>query len=254
MSVSTHRHKVILNPIFLESQLSSPSALIELFEIDLAFQGGPLYRFHAGTVGTDDDGNEIITYQTAKDLIWKGETYTRFPIVASGFSASTEGPLPRPTLTVSNFEGLIGASARDYQDFRGCRVTRIRTFAKFLDAANFTEGNPTADPNQAFRPEIWFVARKAEEVPGEYVKFELASPFDVQGVKIPRRQMLRVCPAQVIYRGGDCGYTGSQMFDIEGNPTTDPAKDRCGHTFADCKLRNNQKNFGGFVVVGRVPL
>src|SRR5260364_95548 len=45
----------------------------------------------------------------------------------------------------------------------GCRLIRKRTFARFLDAVNFPEGNPEADPNQHFSDEIWCVDRKAAE-------------------------------------------------------------------------------------------
>lgn len=238
-----------MSTIFTESLSSNPSALIELFEVDLSLQGGEVLRFHAGVVNPDDNS---VVYQTAKDIVWDGNTYTRYPVTASGFTKDTQGTLPRPELIVSNAEGILGARSRELNDFRQCKVTRIRTHARFLDAVNFKDGNPHANPLHHYPHEIWYVARKLEEVPGEYIKYELAAPYDVMGIKLPRRQMLRVCPAQVGYRGGDCGYSGSAMFDSDGNPTSDPDKDRCGKRFTDCKLRGNQARFGGFVTIGLI--
>lgn len=109
-----------------EIQSLSLSALIELFTLDLSLQGGPGLNFHAGT-------NSLLG-----DVIWSGQTYTRFPVIAEGFKQSMTGAQPRPILTASNIQGALGALARSYSDFAGCKLTRLRTFARFLDAANFT--------------------------------------------------------------------------------------------------------------------
>ncbi len=54
------------------------------------------------------------------------------------------------------------------------------------------------------------------------------------------------------YRGPDCGYTGP-YFDIDGNPTDDPARDECdGCLGTGCIPRfgeGNQLPFGGFPAV-----
>jgi lambda family phage minor tail protein L len=218
-----------------EIQSLSPSALIELFTLDLSLQSGPILHFHAGTNGMQSD------------LIWQGLTYTRFPVQAEGFKQSTTGSLPRPTLTASNINGYLAALARAYSGFAGCKLTRTRTFARFLDAVNFSAGNPQADPAQHLPPEIWFVDRKASE-DGQSMAFELASSLDMVAVRLPRRQYIQNC-CTWLYRSADCGYSGGPVADAGGNATANPALDACGKQLSDCKLRFGATAvlpFGGF--------
>lgn len=102
-----------------------PGDLVELFELDATALGGTLLRFNAGT-------NKL-----RSPVIWQGNTYVPLPIDASGFEFSGKGQLPRPTLKVANIGGLVTAQLRDFNDLLGAKVTRRRTLAKYLDAANF---------------------------------------------------------------------------------------------------------------------
>lgn len=111
-----------------ELQSLSPSAFVELFELNLAKVGGGIERF-CSTLNPKGE-----------DVVWQGNRYSRMPIAASGFDKSSAGALPRPTLRVSNVGGGMGAFARENRYFEGCKLTRKRTFARFLDAVNF----PTA--------------------------------------------------------------------------------------------------------------
>ena len=73
----------------------------------------------------------------------------------------------------------------------GAVVTRIRTLAKYIDAANFADNtNSTADPTAEFPREIYSIDRKSGEN-REIVEFELAAPTDLAGVRIPKRQCTR---------------------------------------------------------------
>lgn len=108
-----------------EIQKLAPSALIDLFELDATPKGGPIMYFHAGT-------NEL-----GGNVVWQGKEYVRFPIEATGFEKNTQGTLPRPVVRVSNLNGLFAAEARKYDYFLGCKVTRRRTMARFLDSVNF---------------------------------------------------------------------------------------------------------------------
>ena len=120
----------------------------------------------------------------------------RFPIQAEGF-AYQRGQIPRPNLRISNATGLMSAillsvnETTTGNDLTGATVTRIRTLAKFLDAANFANGqNADADPNVEFPQEIYSIDRKTNEN-RELVSFELAAPTDLAGVHIPKRQCTR---------------------------------------------------------------
>ena len=74
-------------------------------------------------------------------------------------------------------------------DLTGATVTRIRTLARFVDAANFPSNvNPygTPDSTAEFPQEIYKIDRKAAEN-RETVQFELASVFDLAGIRAGRQ-------------------------------------------------------------------
>ena len=203
-----------LDPIISDLQKTNPSAIIELFELELdstlhGSQTTMTYRFHAGS-NLDLNGK----------VIWQSNEYLRYPVEASGF-AFQKGQLPRPQITISNALSLISAVMLEVNlitagnDLTGAKVTRIRTLAKFLDAGNFasnglfvqenstdyialedsdlfaqeTIGNPTAANNE-FPKEIYYIDRKVAEN-RDVVTFELASVSDLAGIRLPKRQCTR---------------------------------------------------------------
>jgi lambda family phage minor tail protein L len=184
-----------------EIQSIAPSAIIELFELQLstAIQGcNTIYRFHAGTNATGSNGN----------VVWAGNTYTAFPIEADGFAYEGNGQLPRPKIRVSNILGTITAIMLS-TPLEGSKVTRIRTMARYLDNANWPGGvSPYAvDPSYPeFPREVYYIDRKSAET-RDVVEFELCAAFDLIGVRAPKRQCIsNIC--QWVYRGtsGECGY------------------------------------------------
>ena len=235
--------------VYEELSVLNPSAIIELFELHLdnnLHGSSDVLRWHSG-----------INDQITGNIVWNGETYQRLPVKAEGFEYKNTGTLPRPTLTVDNTTSLITAlllvvnATTVGNDLAGAEVRRIRTLKKFLDAANFPSGNSDADPYAAFPEERWFIDRKAAEN-RNVVSFELASKFDVAGQKLPKRQCVaNVC--QWEYRSSECGYTGSNYFDVNDNAAASLAQDRCGKRISSCKLRfgqNNELPFGSFPSVG----
>ena len=97
-------------PVFSEIQKINPSAIIELFVLQLVTSlhgtssGLPssnnennIYRFHAGS-----------NLNANGEIVWAGNSYLRFPIQASGF-AFQRGQLPRPKIIISNATGLISS-------------------------------------------------------------------------------------------------------------------------------------------------
>ena len=124
-------------------------------------------------------------------------------------------------MRISNLFGTITAILNEVNettagnDLTGAKLTRLRTLAKYIDYTNFgTEGyletaddyeiqtedggtiqmeelhDPaSSDSTQQLPEEIYFVDRKALET-REMVEFELASAFDLAGVRIPKRQCL----------------------------------------------------------------
>lgn len=226
--------------IAADIQSLTPSAMIELFVADLTALGDTVYRFHAGK-------NALI-----QDIVWQGDTYAAYPVMASGFDLSSNGQLPRPRLAFSNVGGSITALILAYADIVGAKITRKRTLAKYLDAVNFPGGvNADADPTAAFDDDIYYIDRKARE-DKEIVEFELTAAFDVTGVKLPRRQIIQnTCPWR--YRGGECGYAGTDYFDANDSPVVSAGDDVCGKRLSSCKARFGEFGelpYGGFPGAG----
>lgn len=195
-----------------ELQKIAPSSIIELFELQLVASlhgASTVYRFHAGS-NMDANG----------ELVWNGNSYQRFPVEAEGFEYSGNGQLPRPKLRVSNILGTITAilfsvnATSAGNDLNGAKLTRIRTLARYIDAANFTGGtNPygTPDPTAEFPREIYYLDRKVTEN-RDLVEWELAAAFDLAGVRAPKRQCI-ANRCQWVYRGTECSYAGPPIAD-----------------------------------------
>lgn len=216
------------------------SAVIELFALDCTPLGGTVYRFHNHT-------NAL-----AGNLVWQGNVYSAWPVQATGFAITTSGPMPRPTLKVGNLGGLIGVLVRQYGGLKGAKLVRKQTLARYLDAVNFPGGvNATADPNAHMHDEWWFVDRQAERN-RLTVTFELASPLDLAGTELPRRQIIASHCWWIQdggYRGPNCGYTGPAVAKKDDTATANPLEDACGGSLTSCKLRQwpaGELAFGGF--------
>ena len=221
----------------------APSAIIELFEmtLDSTLHGSTdTYRWHNGA-NANVSGN----------IVWNGNSYVRLPIKADGFEYSNTGTLPRPTLTISNLDGvmttlllLVNVTTAG-NDLGGATVKRIRTLKKYLD------GEAAADPHAKFPDEVWYIDRKANES-RDTVTFELASKFDLAGVMIPKRQIIaNICQWQ--YRSTECGYTGSNYWNINDQTVGTLAEDKCGKRLSSCKLRfgaTSELPFGSFPGAG----
>ena len=218
-------------------QSLSPSAEIELFDLDTTYLGGSVLHFHAGT-------NAL-----GGPVVFAGVTHDPFPIEVTGFESTGSGALPRPKMSVSNVNGVIGALMRATGDLVGATLTRKRTLAQFLDAVNFPGGvNPTADPNAKWPPDVFVVDRKAQE-DKNIIVFELCAAMDMQGFQLPARQILPVCAW--VYRSAECSYTGAAVAKSDDSLTTDIGLDMCGGRLCSCMLRfplgvSPTVPFGGF--------
>lgn len=218
------------------------SGYIELFQLDTTkYSGGSIYRFYSGV-------NAL-----SVPVVWQGQTYNPFVIEASGFEYTGLGAPPRPKLQLANISGLISGMTLSMSDLVGCKFTRKRTLSKFLDAVNFVGGiNPSADPNAFFPDDIYYIDRKSHE-DNLSVEFELASVLDINGVQLPRRNVIANNCAWK-YRSAECGFTGDAVADEFDNIVTVLASDKCGKRFSSCELRfgTGVLPFGGFPSAGKI--
>jgi lambda family phage minor tail protein L len=238
----------------LESDLQklSVTGLVTLYELDATKLGAGIMRWH-GHVSFEDwqiINPDVTTVKS--DIIWQGQTYSPIPIQSDGLEMRGDGRASTPSLAVANnidgLQGAISALCLRHDDFAGAKLTVINTMAKYLDAANFAEGNPQAA--NEYRKQLWYVEQKTSEN-ASAVTFELSNPVDFEGARIPSRDITSFCHWAVHgrYRGQECGYTGTAMFTEDGTPIDDPSKDKCGARLSDCRLRfgdNNPLPFGGF--------
>ena len=258
-------------------QKLSVSGLITLYELDATSLGAGIIRWHghvsyedwkrimawAGRedklIGNVDEnvGREYFVSDNEteflSDIIWQSQTYEPIAIQSEGLEMRGDGRASTPSLTLANningVQGAISAMCLQFDDFAGAKLTVINTLAKYLDAVNFTSGNPQA--TNEYRKQIWYVEQKTSENTSA-VTFELSNPVDFDGVRIPTREITSYCHWAVHgrYRGEECGYIDAAMFTEDGTPTDDPSKDKCSGRLNDgCRIRfgeNNPLPFGGY--------
>ncbi|QIO88848.1 phage minor tail protein L [Stenotrophomonas rhizophila] len=226
--------------ITADAQQLEPGGRVTVYELDASSFGADQLFFHA--------------HLQSGIIWWQGQEYGAWPIDAAGFERTSDQP-PMPRLRVGNLDGRIGVLCQLFDDLVGARVIRRQTLVKYLDAANFPEGNPAADPNEHFQDEIWFIERKVSE-DSQSIEFELTTAIDLNGEQLPGRQIIAGTCGWLIrggYRGPYCTYNGSAYFDINDNSVSDPAQDVCAGLVRSCKRRfgeNNPLPYGGFPAAG----
>lgn len=261
----------------------APSEIIELFQLELNADQHGVNQTYYFDGGRQNDGNGVN---------FGGQLYTPIPMEADGFSYNGQGSLPRPTLRVSNlFSTITALIATLPNGLEGAKVTRIRTLARYIDDVNFTgppfllttesgnllttesgdfiqglesSGNPfgTPDSTAIFPKEIYYVDRKSAEN-RNLIEFELASAFDLAGVRAPKRQCISRC--QWVYKSAECGYDPTvgpgkvvngvtfTRFNANDEEVTTDADDVCGKRQSSCECRfgeNKELPFGGYPGIG----
>lgn len=190
--------------LLFEAVSLNPTAVIDLFQLDLSPLGaatgtwnGVLY-FHSG--------NKI----DRTDIVFGGQSYAQWPVDTKSFEWNMSTTQPRPQISFSNILGPFTQMNLQYGGLVNAKLTRIRTFAKFLD------GMPEADASCFFPPESWVICRKLQE-DREICTFELSNAVDIEDVALPRRIVL-ADQCRWLYRGDGCGYTGTRLYDINNQP------------------------------------
>ncbi|WP_336932162.1 phage minor tail protein L [Acinetobacter bereziniae] len=245
--------------------------IVTLFELDASHLGAGILRFHGHISFQDWEKIYVSAGQTSwladttlisadkvfdvgtekvwqRNIIWQGQSFSAMSIQATGLEMNSSGKASSPTLSMANningLQNAVSAYCLQFNDFAGAKLTIIETLAKYLDAENFSQGNPTAS-NEAEK-QLWFIEQKTSENM-EQVTFELSNPIDFEGQRIPMRQISSQCHWCMMgdYRGEECGYTGADMFTEKNEPTDNPALDKCGGRLSSCKIRKNEGSFGG---------
>ncbi|MBS6013184.1 MAG: phage minor tail protein L [Enterobacter cloacae] len=230
-------------------QQLEPGSVIQLIEIDgTEFGMDQVLRFHAHNI--QEEGWAAFAAENLPAIIWQGNQYDPHPYELKGMELSSTGSQPTPTLSVGNVGNYVTALCLEYDDMVRAKVKIHTTLSKYLDAANWKNGNPGASPADE-RVQLFYVNAKTAETRVQ-VDFELCSPFDIQSLQLPTRQIIPVCTwcMRGWYRSGTgCDYNGTKYFTKDGTPTDDPSKDVCGGRRQDCQDRHGPDAplpFGGF--------
>jgi lambda family phage minor tail protein L len=229
--VGTGQAAISMKNIAGELMSLNPSALLSLYEIDVSSLG-----FQAGIISSTEVElgiNTVFRFHsninlTVSSIFWNNNEYVAAPIETVGFETNLKGSPAVPTLsmTVSD-EGIpqltiLKQRIRELGDIVGAQVTRIRTFAKFIDITNFYNQIPpqgfNPDPSQELPRDIYYIERLANENKTS-IQYELSPLFLVDGITLPGRIISEdSCPWN--YRGEGCLYEYSNRKTyVHGNGT-----------------------------------
>jgi lambda family phage minor tail protein L len=256
--------------IYSERTKLNPSALITLYELDFRVLGEAknsyelqninfsaipypydgvnsdcdtqgVLRFHNLNINLESTSTSLANGQLFNQILWKGKRYLPFPIQTEGYEASTRGTLPKPKISFSNqyqiptyevFFKTIKRSIKSIGDLIGLKVTRRRTFLKYLDAINFKSNGGIInndliqidpDPLAELPMDIFYIERKIRESKN-ILEYEMSSILDLENIKLPFRGMYsQSCSFE--YRGEGCGY-GSAIYAAEKNGGAPVASDK----------------------------
>lgn len=175
-------------------------AIVEMFDIDLEPITGDVTDKFYFTNQLKPDNTKIQ---------WKGNTYEPLPILSTGYEKNTTGQIAQPSLTVANVMGTFTQVIDSLDDLVGGKVTRRRTFGKYLD------GELQADSTQEFPIDIYYIERKASEN-ALSITWQLASVLDLEGLQLPRR-IITQNYCQWRYRGSECGFVGAPAIGSDDN-------------------------------------
>ena len=226
----------------------TPSAVMTFFEIDfnelLKNSAADKKLATVQPSNSVDYSDGILRFHNNASLFnsyiyWRGNQYFPAPINAEGFEVTSRGTLPRPTLSIASQSkdgidqiSLLRHEIRSFGDIVGAKVTRRKTYAKYLDLENFSinesfkdlEQLPEGyepDPYAEMPPDVYFIERKITENK-LVLSYQLTSVLDLEGYKLPKRVIIAdKCMWQ--YRGIGCWYQHADASEL--TTTSDDGSD-----------------------------
>jgi lambda family phage minor tail protein L len=177
-----------------------------------------------------------ITGTDHSPIVFDGNTYYALPMDLSDLAINSEGVQNRPTLTIANVESILrqssifqnaddggtgGIANFTLDHLIGKRVTKRQTLEKYLSI------KPGAVSTKAVVefPKRTYIIDSIKQKTSDMVVFELANPFDLQGILLPGRQVVgKYCPWA--YQGlsytkpiGACSWTENSKIIIDDEGT-----------------------------------
>lgn len=237
-----------------ESEYSlNPSPVVYLYQID----------FSTSKIGTTDILYWSPFRNGTSDIVYDGKTYSYMGIDFAGLTMESGGKLPSPSMTIMATKGNILAQRMLSLDIRGTRITRIKTYANYLDGAG------QADP-AANRKTTFYINSLSSRV-GTTYKLVLSTNYGLEGINNKANRVLNSFSCINKYRTWDAAtnkfvYTpvkdggcpwgnpdeqanysevpnwGTVYFDGGDQSVAEPSKDRCALGAASCVKRFCQTN------------
>ena len=192
------------------------SELVVLYELE--YGGSEPARFFGGL---EEDLDEV----QFRDSGNNPQDYNAIPIIAEGFDISSDGAYSRPELSIGNIGDALSTAVNglDYEDLIGKRVTRIITFKKYLVGG----ASDSVAPGVCL-PKTSYVIDRIKSKNILQVTSELAAPFDLAGIQLPRRVVVGGACSWKYQQGreslthanrvGGCSWEGYQGNRTAGTP------------------------------------
>lgn len=142
-------------------------AVVEFLQIDLTAMGESVYRFY----------NSIDITEPLGEITFLGVDWKPVPYESEGWAVKGTGATARPTITISDYDGLFLFLSSEI-DLVGGKVHRYETTYENIAGGSY------------YGPEIWLINQLIES-DGYMMKWGLAAPFDQKTRKIPGWIMTR---------------------------------------------------------------
>jgi lambda family phage minor tail protein L len=165
------------------------SELVTLFELEK-----PNGQFAYLTRGLDDDLSTLQMYDYDSPSTLR--TYVALPITSDGFDIKVTGAISRPTLNVTLISTAFATQmgTTDFDSLVGKKVIRRLTLKRYLKGESSDPGSGNTPIE--FTRQVWTIS-KITSRDAAFISFELVAPYDLQGVKIPAREIIsNACPWQ----------------------------------------------------------
>jgi lambda family phage minor tail protein L len=196
------------------------------------------------------DPTESIFFCNYVGVSFEDQEYQAIGCESEGIDYIGQGALDGGNLRVSNVGNIISDwlyQVKTTSGYRleGATVKRTLTQRKYLD-----DGTDSGASLKSFAPDIFKIEQVSAET-FQAVDFKLSTPWELDGYTLPGRSALRTCAW--VYRGVECGYTGTQRYTITNTTTTDPKLDVCSKSIQSCETRFGTTvvlNHSGFPALG----
>lgn len=210
----------ITQALNLEIHKLTPSALVQLFEMD--FSEVENSQLPVNTV--------IYFYNNSSDtrqkVYFDNQAYLPIPCRIEGEEMKTEGKLARPKLRIANLDGFLSYYREESANFVGVKVTIKKTSAKYLNGTTWglaADKNPfgtTPSGLAVISSDVFYVSKITSES-AEFLELELISPLETQKLFLPKRRMFALHCAVEYRNSSTCRYAGVPVADLANKKFTD---------------------------------